>query len=98
MQNAPGLTTAHAPEVARQIAASHPGMAHWAPSGPLGETCKQCAFYGYHRKYRDKFGDTIRSKFRRNACRKFFELTNKHGPDVPENAEACRYFECKKST
>jgi hypothetical protein len=98
VKNAPHLTAGHAPEVARQIECSHAGMAYFASTGPLGATCKECAFYGYHRKYRDKFGDTTRAKFRHNACRRFFELTNKHGPDVPENAEACRYFECRKST
>jgi hypothetical protein len=92
MKNTSNLTAGYSPEVARQIALSHPGMAHFAASGPFGETCKQCAHYGYYQKVLDAQGNTKRAKFRRGACGKFYELTNKHGPAFPENVEACRYF------
>src|SRR5262245_43800608 len=32
------------PELARQIAASVPGMAHWAGTGPRGKHCGECKY------------------------------------------------------
>jgi hypothetical protein len=92
MENTPGLTIGHTPDVARQIALSYSGMAHFAATGPLGATCGECVFYGYYRKILNKAGNTIRTRFRGNACQKFYEFTKRHGPDFPDNAEACRYF------
>jgi hypothetical protein len=36
------LTQGHSPEDAARIAATHPGQAHWAGSGPPGRTCHEC--------------------------------------------------------
>jgi len=88
-----GLTRGYPEEVARRFELSHEGMAHFAGTGPLGEVCKNCVFYGYRRKYLDKAGNTIRTRFRGNACGKFHQLTGKHGADFPDSTEACRYFE-----
>jgi hypothetical protein len=92
VRNASHLTAGYAPHVARQIELTHPGMAYFSSTGPFGEMCKDCRFYGYRKKVLDKQGNTIRTVFRRHACGRFYELTNKHGPDFPENTDACRYF------
>jgi hypothetical protein len=75
---------------------SYPGMAHFADTGPFGATCHECVFYGYWQQRRNQSGDLIKTSFCKNACRKFFELTHSHGPAVPANASACRYFERRK--
>jgi hypothetical protein len=39
MKNSPHLTVGYAPVLARQIALTRPGMAHWSASGPFGAVC-----------------------------------------------------------
>jgi len=93
MKNADHLTKGHDEVLARQIAISKPGMAHWAATGPLSATCKQCTHYGYWQQ-RNAYGDELERPKRRTACcEKFFKLTGKHGNSIPPDTEACRHFE-----
>ena len=88
------LTAGFAPELARQIALTTPGQAHFADGGPFGATCGGCAFLGYERAVRDRDGSTTGTR-KTSGCRKFHELSGKHGPAVPKGARACKYFEGK---
>ena len=91
MRNTSHLTQGHSDELAYQLRSSHPGMAHWANSGPFGATCAECAFHGYFRKVCNAAGDTVATK-RRLGCQKYFQLTSKHGAIVPANTLACRHL------
>jgi hypothetical protein len=93
MKNSTHITLGYAPELARQIASTVPGMAHWAAGGPFGATCSMCASYGYWRQTRNHSGDVVSTGFHRSACGKYHELTGKHGCEIPARTEACRYFQ-----
>ena len=68
----------------QQVRRTPAGMAHWANTGPVGATCKQCAHHG------DIAGDDGRS--RRNRCSKYRALTSNIGGVVPSDTPACRHF------
>jgi hypothetical protein len=93
MQNTAHLTVAHREELAGQIAQTKPGQAYWADTGPFGAVCKECAHYGYHRRFYNRRGDIVKTTFRPGACGKFHDLTGKHGPDFSGATPACKYFE-----
>jgi hypothetical protein len=86
------LTPGYSPELAVQIRRSREGQAHFAGTGPFGATCSECAFLGYWKQIRNASGDTVKSQ-RVGGCEKFRQLTGKHGPVVPPDTEACRYFQ-----
>jgi hypothetical protein len=88
------LTRGHSAILDQQINSTHEGQAHFGNTGPFGATCGDCIFLGYHQNRRNKAGDSIGATYR-GGCHKFYELTNKHGPIVPANASACKYFERK---
>jgi hypothetical protein len=91
----PHLTRGFSATLDYQIRTSHPGMAHFANGAAFGATCGQCGFYGYWRQHRDRNGNVVKTSHRDGACAKFHALTNKHGPAVPPDTSACRYFERK---
>jgi hypothetical protein len=93
MKNSPHLTVGYAPVLARQIALTRPGMAHWSASGPFGAVCGQCAFYGYWQQVRGPNGNIVKTKHRQRSCAKYLALTGTHGAAVPASTEACRHFE-----
>ena len=70
-----------------------PGQAHFAGTGPLLKTCRECAHWDHARAhdYRSKhgmFGGMIKPA----RCRKFKELTGTTGDKVPDDAAACKHF------
>ena len=72
---------------------THPGMAHFAGSGPELKTCRECKFWGSGRPdYRSKNGKW-RGLIKPDRCKKFQALTNSIGADIPDDAAACRHFE-----
>jgi hypothetical protein len=79
------LTMGQDPVLAKQIAQSRPGMAHFAATGPFGATCKDCTYW---QKLEGKEGG--KEKLR---CAKYKQLTGHLGPPVAGKIEACRYFE-----
>jgi hypothetical protein len=91
MKNDHHLTQGYPPILARSIA-SHPGMGHFAATGPFGTKCAGCEHFGYWRQIQNAVGDVVGTKFRKNACAKYFQLTRQHGPAVPAGTESCRYF------
>jgi hypothetical protein len=89
------LTAGYTPELTAMMRATRPGQAHWAGTGPAGETCGQCSHLGYWEQVRNSTGDNVSSRHRAGCCSKFFQLTGKHPPVVPVTAGACRHFENK---
>ncbi len=74
------------PKIDALAARTAPGMAHFAGTGPRGETCGHCShFDGKHQ-----------------LCNKFIELTKaqrrRGAPKIKSNLAACKYFEPKPTT
>lgn len=87
MENTNHLTAGYAPDLARQIRQSVPGMAHFAGTGPSNATCGECGHLGYERFSKAK-------AWRFGGCAKFFKLTGNHSPKaIPPSTPACRHFE-----
>lgn len=88
------LTPAHGPEMERLVSRTHAGMAHFAGSGPVEKTCRDCAAWsfdprsGYHNGT-GAHGGALRD----HRCSSFRRLTGKDGNKVPHHASACRHFE-----
>jgi hypothetical protein len=81
------------PTTTRMARATFTGMAHFAGTGPEGMSCRQCLHwdhreYDYHSK-NGKYHGLIKAA----SCKKFKAMTNKQGDPVPDNADACKYFE-----
>lgn len=74
-----------------------PGMAFYLNTGPCGATCGTCRHRGYWRPTRDKFNPRTNiieeRQFKTMACRKYFELSMRHGPPVKADWAACKYWE-----
>lgn len=80
-------------ELARAARASHPGMAHFAGTGPRGMTCRECIHwqhqpYDYHSKTGKHHG-----LIKPATCAKYKALMGEKGKAVPDFADACRHFE-----
>lgn len=73
-----GLFEGPVDKLARQ---SFPGMAHFAGTSPTG-TCRECEFWE-----RTKIDNKDRA-----ACRKYQQITNQRGANVPGSASACKYY------
>jgi hypothetical protein len=81
----------------RLAANTHKGMAHFAGSGPDGETCRTCVFWKFEKRYFSK-GGRHGGQLKPCACRKFKELMNgTTGAEVPHNARACKYWQATES-
>jgi hypothetical protein len=81
-----GLFEGPVDKLARQ---SFSGMAHFAGTGPRGATCKQCRLWD---------NDPVKSPDAPKAqCKKYQQITNHPGNEVPSIAAACKYFEARKS-
>jgi hypothetical protein len=64
---------------------SFEGMAHFAGTGPTGETCGGCV----HRQHRQPY-----HQGRPPICRKFTQLTGRQSAGgIPSTTLACKYFE-----
>jgi hypothetical protein len=87
-------------DIAVEHIQSAPGMAHFAGTGPKGKTCGQCSFWGYQKlsksdKTNNNTGEVYRTSTANDGCKKFFILTERHGPKIRPNLLACKYFEGK---
>jgi hypothetical protein len=87
----PSRTKGYSDRLEHQIATTHAGMAYFANSGPFGETCGSCSFFGCYKTVRDEMGNVV-SSVRVRGCAKFKELTGQNGPSIPAKAAACKYF------
>ena len=66
------------------------GMAHFSGTGPVGEICKTCGFYGYYRQARSGKSYYV------PACLMFKKLTGRYGPRINKDTAACKYYEKKE--
>jgi hypothetical protein len=73
--------------------ASYPGMAHFARTGPVNTTCRECIFWdhGPH-DYRAKSGK-YRGLIEPARCKKYQQITLQQGDKVPDDAPSCKYFD-----
>lgn len=77
------------PKLAAMAAATHPGMAHWAGTGPEGTRCTSCAaaiFNGY-----------ITAKGRHGAlkpiqCRTYGNMVPGTKPKFSADTKSCRFY------
>jgi hypothetical protein len=92
LQITPSRTRGFSDQLEHQIATTYAGMAHWGNSGPFGETCGNCAYFGYYKTVRNEAGVVV-SSVRVRGCAKFKELTGQNGPSIPAKAAARKYFE-----
>jgi hypothetical protein len=71
---------------------SHPGMAHWAGTGPTNTACRGCAYwFPDHTK-----GSKPLAQVKRARCRKYARLMQTEtGPMVPGCAMSCRHFKAR---
>lgn len=73
--------------------ASHPGMAHFAGTGPHGKTCRECKLWHHVLyDYRAKNGKH-RGLILPAWCEKYKQITQNIGDKIPDDAAACKYFE-----
>lgn len=76
-----------------------PGMAFYTGTGPIGATCGTCHYRGYWRPTKDKVNSRTNlieeRQFKTMACKKFRELSGRHGLPVKEGWAACKYWERK---
>jgi hypothetical protein len=76
---------------------SEPGMAHFSGTGPRDKKCGLCIFWGYKKVKTGKInritGEIYDSITHRDGCKKFYELTNKHGNKINPKLLSCKYFE-----
>lgn len=68
-----------------------PGMAHFAGTGPAGETCRGCEFWKHDRQYYSKIGHKG-GLIRPAPCTKYREMMGDWGNSIPDDAPSCKYF------
>jgi len=74
---------------------SEPGMAHFAGTGPRGKTCGNCIFWGYsttRKRVNKSTGEVREVTTRREGCKNYYIITNKHGPKISPKLLSCKYF------
>ena len=82
------LTKAHAPDMQAKIDCTPAGMAHWAGTGPAGETCRRCLEM-YDDEHPPKYeGGLITGR----RCRKRSRLSGAGSNAMPASTPACIYF------
>jgi hypothetical protein len=94
------LINEHLTDIKVEHIQSVPGMAHFAGTGPKGKLCGQCSFWGYSKlskseKINNKTGEVYHPSASHEGCKKFFILTNRHGPKIGPYLLSCKYFEGK---
>ena len=73
--------------------ATHPGMAHFAGTGPALKTCRECLFWNHKLyDYRAK-GGKHRGLILPADCKKYRQMTQQVGAKIPDDAAACKYFD-----
>ena len=86
------LKPVHGDRMEDLIRKSHPGMAHWAGTGPDDKTCRECISFmqkGHYSASNKLHGSRLKDA----PCRKFQKMMGKKGNDIPPTASACKFFE-----
>ncbi len=98
----PHLTKPQGEELAAMQAATVPGMAFWAGSGPAGRTCRECVHWcsgKVARRHTKRSAAVKHSGVKAGSlldqkCNKFARLSYDKEGDAFNNATpACKYFE-----
>lgn len=99
----PNYSNGHG-ELGELLAASVAGMAHFAGTGPIGRTCRECESWGFPRLGKpdaDGLCDILPPTFKRDPatgelcarrCYRFRQLTGQAGGAIGHGAQACRHF------
>ena len=75
-------------DLVNKINSTFPGSAHWAGTGPIGTTCRECVSFDFH-GYFSTGGGLIKPA----ACLKYKQMMNgKDGPKIPHEQKSCKYF------
>ena len=90
MDQTPKLTAAHTRRMRELIASTHDGQAHWAGTGPQGETCISCKLFILKRLSAKDRGEADRQ----GLCSKYAAMKPKARKTFFSGwAEACRFYE-----
>lgn len=71
------------------------GMAYWAGTGPIGTTCRECAFYQFN-GYKSKRGGISGGVLKLGVCNKYTLMMQSNGSKIPFETPSCKYFELNK--
>lgn len=73
---------------------THPGMAHFAGTGPAGLTCRQCVFWSVGALDWHSAGGKHGGALKARGCRAYTKFTmGKTGQKVPHDAHVCKHYE-----
>lgn len=91
MENSPGLSkSAYGGSMDAQIAASCPGMAHFALTGPANKACHHCEHWGNSPTFKRKKD----GRLRRRTCQRFIRMCQvKNGIPIEPDTPSCRHFQ-----
>lgn len=78
-----------------------PGMAHFAGTGPYGETCGKCKHRGLTRQsqnstWSERLQQNVHKHYRTAQCAMFKKLAGEYGSAVRKDYPACKYFEARE--
>jgi hypothetical protein len=79
------------PTISQQVRMSHPGMAHFAGTGPADMTCRLCRHWtgcGKDTGYYAGLKGTLKPR----PCDQYRKLMQEIGGEAPHDAPACRHF------
>lgn len=71
------------------------GMAHWAGTGPLGTTCRECRYWAATGKWTTEAGPAGGGNPLPSRCRRYKQLgmVKVSGPPLPHDTPSCKHFE-----
>lgn len=73
---------------------SFPGMAHFAGTGPTGQSCRQCVHWRIGAADWYAPGGKHGGAPKPRGCQAFLKFTmGREGPKVPHDARSCKHFE-----
>lgn len=79
------------PELESKIARTPRGMAHWAGTGPVHTTCRECVSYTFngYKANRGNKGGMLKD----GKCKKFESIGGTEGAAISFELSSCKYFE-----
>lgn len=88
-----GLHHDYSAEQRAMIGGTAAGMAHWAGTGPVGKTCRECEFlYGVTAFGAERYPPRDAGELRARRCHKRTLLSGVEGEPIHPSSSACRYF------
>lgn len=87
-----GLNREGQEEVVQAFNRTHQGMAHFAGTGPIGATCRECKFWQHQKTWSSASGKGHGMPMPAR-CMRYRQLMHERGKMVPHDARACKHFE-----